>query len=284
MSSPFNRLLNYWEQWPKHQSSQQRDERVTEELKAIPQTLDTSVIDEQQRRQPPTVPERPQRPPRQRRNQPPPATQQITPPLTPERDEFQENGGGRAPSPLFELDTTAPLTPNASVHSSSSLRETETRPHRTPSSPATNDNATIQQIQSELHNVQAQVQQLREERTQRAEEVHALQVRLHDLQEQYSRASQTAAQNAAALRTELDWVRAQERESRGRQLELEAELRTALGREGVLSEENERLLRVEARARRRRRGGGAGKEREREKGRHRHRQPQQGVGMGCFCM
>jgi hypothetical protein len=283
MSSSFNRLLNYWEQRPKHHSPQQRDERVTEELKAIPQTLDTSVIDEQQRRQPPTVLERPQRPPRQRRNQPPPATQQITPPLTPERDEFQENGGGRAPSPLFELDTTAPLTPNASVHSSTSLRETETRPHRTPSSPATNDNATIQKIQSELHRVQVQVQQLREERTQRAEEVDALQGRLRDLEEQYGRASQTAAQNAAALRTELDCVRAQRRESRRGQRELERELGTALRREGVLIEENERLLRVEARARRRR-GGGAGKEREREKRRHRHRQPQQGVGMGCACM
>jgi hypothetical protein len=168
MSSSFNRLLIFWEQRPKHHSPQQRDERVTEELKAIPQTLDTSVIDEQQGRQPPTVPERPQRPPRQRRNQPPLATQPITPPLNPERDEFQENGGGRAPSLLFELGTTAPLTPNASVHSSSSLHETETRPHRTPSSPATNDNATIQQIQPELHDVQAQVQQLREEHTQRA--------------------------------------------------------------------------------------------------------------------
>jgi hypothetical protein len=282
MTSRFNRILEYWERGAPPHSQQQRDEKVTEELAAIPKTLDTSAIDEQLRRQLPIVPARPQRSPKQRRSQPPPATQPVTPPLTPERDEFQEKGEDRPTSPLFELDTNAPLTPNASVHSSSSLRKTETRRHRNASPPSTNDNATIQQIQSELHGVQAQVQRLSDECSQRAAEVGALQGRLHDLEEQYAHAVETAAQNAAALRNELGRVREQERESRRRQLELERDLRGAMGRERELSEENDRLLRAEARARRRRRS--AGKERERETGRHRHRQPQQGRGVGCVCM
>lgn len=44
--SPFNKLLNFWEQEPFSRSQKHRDEKVTEELAAALITLDTSAVDE----------------------------------------------------------------------------------------------------------------------------------------------------------------------------------------------------------------------------------------------
>jgi hypothetical protein len=283
MASPFKRLRDYWEQGATPHNQQQRDERVTEELKAIPQTLDTSVIDEQQRRLPPIVPARPQRHPRQRSNQPSPATQ-PTPPLTPELDEFREKGC-RASSELLELDATEKLTPDASIYSASSLHDAETQQNEARPSPPPDNHTTIHEIQTSLQEVKLQVRQLKNERAERDQELATLRDQLHDLEDRYLLALETAAQNEtalAALRAELERVREQERASRRRARELAEDLRAAMEREVQLGGVYDRLLmRAEARARRRR-GSGSGRSARTEKGRR--RQAKQGVGMGCFCM
>ncbi len=283
MSTRFNKLLKFWEEGPPPRGQQQRDEKVTEELAAIPNMLDTSAVDEQQqRRQPPIVPTRPQRPPWQPSNQPPQATQLVTPPLTPERDAFQENGC-KAPSEVFELGVAEQLTPNASIYSSCSIREATTQRDQVRQSPSTNETSAIQKIQPELQEVKLQVQQLRSERAERDQVLACLQSQLRDLQDRYARALETASLNdteLTALRNQLRLVREQEQESRSRQAELERDLRTAMQRERELGDQNDDLLKARARPKRRRRSSGASK----EKGRHKTTQPPLAKGMGCFCM
>lgn len=225
------RICTHFEQLSNSARQPQRNESAEEELRAITHIPPPSVIDEHERQPTPIVPPRPPRRPKERSNPSPQAIQQPTPPLTPERDEFQEQDR-RTPSPVFELETTAPLlTPIASIYSSSSLQEKEPQLYQAHSSDV---NSTIEGIQTQLQEVTAQVSQLEEEQKTHLRNLETVTTRLHNLEVRYATALKTIERNEAeitALRTELLRVREQEEASRKRANELSMDLRAAMERE-----------------------------------------------------